>query len=114
MPRGIELVGRLTILVDNDHLIQVDFRGDVVAVVLADLRAVLALRRNLPRPRRRIWLSRAHAELTRARLELQLWIGARQIGRLASDTRSGWIAASLGLGHMELRVLPILAVLAGR
>jgi len=111
MAAGLEVFGHLTILADDESRLRVEFRDDVVALKLPDLRTALALRRRLPRPRRRAWLQRLVAESARAGLELQIWIGGRQVGRLAADARPCWIAARLGLDPMELRVRPILAML---
>jgi hypothetical protein len=110
---GLELAGHLTILADERDRIDVQFRGDVVAVVLPDLRGLRALRRKLPRPGR-VWRERLRSDLSRAGLELQVWIGSRQVGRLAADTRAGRLARWLGLDPIELRIRSILAVLAGR
>jgi len=114
MAAGLEVLGHLTILGDDESRLQVEFRGDVVAIELSNLRAALVLRRTLPRVRRRAWLQRVREELVRAGLELQIWVARRQVARLAEDTRSGWVATWLGLDPLELRVRSVLAVLARR
>src|SRR5512135_682081 len=101
------------ILADDDRL-RVEFLGDVVALDLPDLRTALALRRKLPRCERRAWLRRAQATLARADLELQVWVGRQQVGRLAAGTRPGRVAAWLGLDPMELKVRPLLTPVARR
>ena len=106
------MLGHLTILADGVRPLRVEFRGDVVALEVPDLRAALALRSRMRRPERRAWLRRVRAALGLAGLELHIRVGRRQIGRLAADTRPGRLAAWLGLDPMELKVRPVLAPLA--
>lgn len=114
MAAGLEVLGHLTILSDDEDRLRVEFRGDIVALELPDLRRALAIRRKIPRLQRRAWLRRVQAALARAGLELQVWIGRRQVGRLAAGSRPGRVATWLGLDPMELRVCLILAMLARR
>ncbi len=113
MLRGLEVAGQLTVLADDGERIDVAFRGDVVTVSVADFRGLRGLRRRMPRPGRG-WLEQLRRELARAGLELQVWVGSRQIGRLAADSRAGRLARWLGIDPIELRIRSILAVLAGR
>jgi hypothetical protein len=111
MGAGLDVLGHLTILADGGRPLRVEFRGDVVALEVSDLRAALALRGRMRRPERRAWLRRFQAALGLAGLELHIRVGRRQIGRLAADTRPGRLAAWLGLDPMELKVRPVLALL---
>ena len=101
MTERLEILGRLTILGEKADRFAVEFRGDVVALTIPNVRAALALRRKMSRPRRRAWLLRSQELLTRAGLELQVWIGGRQVARLGAVTRSGRLAAWLGLDPLE-------------
>ena len=47
-----------------------------------------------------------------AGLELHIRVGRRPVGRLAAGTRPGRLAAWLGLDPIELKVRPVLALLA--
>ncbi len=112
MTAALDVLGHLTILADGGRPLRVEFLGDVVALEIHDLRAALALRGRMRRPERRAWLLRAQSALGRAGLELHIRVGRRQVGRLAADTRPGRLAAWLGLDPMELKVRPVLAMLA--
>src|ERR671912_572010 len=111
MTAALDVLGHLTILADGGRPLRVEFRGDVVALELPDLRAALALGGRMRRPERRAWLRRVQAALGRAGLELHIRVGRRQVGRLAADTRPGRLAAWLGLDPVELKVRPVLALL---
>ena len=112
MPTALEVTGLLTVLGDSGSL-RVEFQDDVIALVLPDLRSALALRRKLPRGARRAWLLRARDLLARTGLELQVWVGGRKVARLAGGTRSGLLAASLGLTPMELTLRSFLPAFRG-
>ena len=112
MAAGLEVIGNLTIVADDESRLNVEFHGNLVVFELPDVRTALALRRRFPRLERLAWLERLRAEATRAGLELQVWVGGRQIGRFAAETRTGWVANRLGLGPIELRVRSVLAALA--
>src|SRR5918998_6484035 len=112
MAAALDVLGHLTIVADGGRPLRVEFRGDVVALEIPDLRAALALRGRMRRSERRAWLRRVQAALGRAGLELQVRVGRRLVGRLAADTRPGRLAAWLGLDPVELKVRPVLAMLA--
>jgi hypothetical protein len=112
MAAALDVLGHLTILADGGRPLRVEFRGDVVALEIPDLRAALALRGRMRRSERRAWLRRVQAALGLAGLELHIRVGRRQVGRLAAGTRPGRLAAWLGLDPVELKVRPVLAVLA--
>ena len=112
MATALDVLGHLTIVADGGKPLRVEFRGDVVALEIPDLRAALALRGRMRRPERRAWLHRAQGALGRAGLELHIRVGRLQVGRLAAGTRPGRLAAWLGLDPVELKVRPVLALLA--
>src|SRR3954447_21560048 len=112
MAAGLDVLGHLTILAEGRLSLDVEFRGDVVALEIPDLRAALALRGRMRRPERRAWLRRVQAALGRAGLELHIRVGRRRVGRLAAGSRPGRLAAWLGLDPVELKVRPVLALLA--
>ena len=114
MLAGLEILGHLTILGEDASRLSVEFRGDVVVLTLPDLRAALNLRRTMPRPRRRAWLIGAQAVLARAGLELQVWIGHRQVARLNAGSRPGRVATWLGLDPLELSLRPVFDLLTRR
>ena len=113
MALTLDVDGRLTITA-GDAPFQVEFRGDVVALVLPDLRAARTLGRTFTRLERRAWLRSFQALLGRTGLELQVWVGTRQVARLAGVTRTGRLAVWLGLDPLELQVRAVLATLARR
>lgn len=110
---GLEVVGHLSILVDNAPL-QVEFRGAVIEVVLPDLRTVFDLRKRLLRSERRAWARSVQSILARTAQELQIRVRHHQIGRLAATSRRGWLAIFLGLDPLELKMGAILATLRRR
>ena len=112
MAAPLDVLGHLTILADGGRPLRVEFRGEVVALEIPDLRAALALRGRMRRPERRAWLRRVQAALGRAGLELHIRVGRRPVGRLAAGTRPGRFAAWLGLDPIDLKVRPVLALLA--
>ena len=112
MAAALDVLGHLTIVADGGRPLRVEFRGDVVSLEIPDLRAALALRGRMRRGERRAWLRRVQAALGRAGLELHIRVGRLQVGRLAAGTRPGRLAAWLGLDPVELKVRPVLALLA--
>jgi len=114
MTAGLDVLGQLTILADGGTPFRVDFRGDVVALELPDLRTAFGLGGRMRRSERRAWLRRVQSALATAGLELHVRVGRRLVGRLAAGTRPGRLAAWLGLDPMELKVRPVLALLARR
>src|ERR687889_1323506 len=86
---ALDVLGHLTILADGGRPLRVEFRGDVVALEIPDLRAALALRGRMRRLERRAWIRRVQAALGLAGLGLHIRVGRRPVGRLAADTPPG-------------------------
>ncbi len=110
---GLEVVGQLSILADNLPL-QVEFKGSVVQIVLADLRTAFELRKSLGRGERRARFLGLQSLLARSGLELQVWVRSRQVGRLSGKCRPGFAAFLLGMDPFELRLRSILETLLDR
>lgn len=113
MTHALDVAGQLAILADG-HPLQVDFRGDVIAVVLPDRGAALALGRMLPRSGREAQIVVLQQGLARAGLVLEIWIGSRRVARLSDASRAGRLTSWLGLGPMEISLRPLLASLVRR
>lgn len=110
---GLEVVGRLTVTAD-DTPFEVRFEGSRIVVQIPDLRAANRLRKTASGRDRTARLLALQTFLARAGLELSLLIHGRVVGRLSAASRTGWIAARLGVAPVQLGFLPILAVLFRR
>jgi len=108
---GVEIVGQLSILADDEPL-EIEFRGSVIVLALPDLTTALRLRRKLSRGERRLWTRRLQSTMAGTGLELQVWIKRRQIGWLAASSRGGWLATCFGVAPIELNIGALLATVA--
>ena len=109
----LDLAGRLTILADEAPL-QVDFRRATIEVVFPDLWTALRLRGRFSRGDRRAWANSFRSMTALTGLELRVWVGGLQVGRIAATSKPGWLAVWLGLDPLELRIGAILATLLGQ
>jgi len=113
MLQALDVAGLLSILA-NGRPLHVEFRGDVVAVVLPDASAALALRRMIPRSGGDAGVRAIQEALARSGLTLEVWIGSSRVARLSGDSRPGRIGSWLGLGPVEIALRPLIASLARR
>lgn len=108
---ALDLAGHLSILADGQPL-DVEFRGDVVAILLPDLRSARSLWRKLPRTDRRAGMGRLREGLTRSGLGLEVWVGRHRVVRLAAGSRPGRIASWVGLDPAEVGLGALAALFA--
>jgi hypothetical protein len=113
---GLDVVGQLSVLADDDTPFSVEFRGGVIAVLLPDFGTARRLRARPAsgKGERRAMIRRIQSILARSGLELQVWVRGRRLGRLTGSSRSTRLASLLGVDPMEIRIRDILAALAGR
>lgn len=110
---ALDVVGQLSILAD-DAPIDVEFRGDTIVVTVPDLATGSRIVRRLPLRDRRAWGNRLAAILARAGLEVQVWVGDRQVAGLKPGASQGLVARWLGVGPLDIRFRAILASLFRR
>ena len=110
---GLEVVGRLTVTAD-DTPFEVRFEGSRVVVQIPDLRAANRLRKTATGRDRTARLLALQEFLARAGLELSVLVHGRVVGRLSAASRTGWLAARLGVAPVQLGLLAILAAVFRR
>ena len=115
MNAPLDVFARLSLVNDDGKEISVRAEDEVITVTLPSLWVGCpVLKQFSERQRRQRLFGYAHAGLDRADLMVELHVSQRLIALIGPRARPGLLARLLGLGPVELRILPILLSLFKR
>ncbi len=104
MTRPVDVLGELSLTGGGGEQLQVEGRGDAIAVTLPSVWAGRSLARQAAgRAKRQGVINILQAGLRRADLTIHVHIAGRPIARLAPYSKATWLSRLLGLGAVELK-----------
>lgn len=114
MPAPLNVMADLALSVDGED-VQIVADGDVIAIELADVRAVRKLLRVAPMGRSRAErLQQLHNALAAAGLTTEVRLYEEVIARLGKEAQPGGTSRLLRLGRLEVRPVRSIASAARR
>ena len=115
MTRPVDVLGELSLIGEGGEQLQVEGRGEAIAVTVPNLWVGRSLARQAAgRAKRQGVINRLQAGLRRVDLTLHVHVAGRPIARLAPHSKATWLSRLLGLGAVELKPAGLLLAVLRR
>ena len=109
MSEPLDVSARLSLTDENGNEISVSAEKEIITVMLPSLWVASPMLRQLTNRRRRTWMmENVHGGLKHADLRIEFRIAHRVVALLGPQSRPSWLSRIVGVGPVELKIVPIL------